>query len=81
MNLSGRTILITGAGTGMGLVAAKALADRGNRIIMVARNAERLHEEAAKLPNAQAFACDIADQPRLYRPTRRPRNARGIRYP
>lgn len=61
MNIAGNTILITGAGTGMGLIAARELAARGNRIIMVARDAERLQREADALLGAQAYACDIAD--------------------
>ncbi|MBB4001222.1 SDR family oxidoreductase [Aurantimonas endophytica] len=61
MNISGNTILITGAGTGMGLIAAKVLAARGNRVIMVARDAERLRREAEALPGTLAYACDIAD--------------------
>ena len=61
MNLTGHTVLITGAGTGMGLEAAKQLSRRGNRVIMVARDAERLRREAGDLDGAVAHACDIAD--------------------
>jgi uncharacterized oxidoreductase len=62
MQTTGNTILITGAGTGMGLEAAKQFSQRGNRIIMVARNQDRLQAEAALLENASVFACDIADR-------------------
>lgn len=61
MQTTGNTILITGAGTGMGLAAAKAFSRRGNKVIMVARNGERLHKEAAQLRDASVFACDISD--------------------
>lgn len=61
MKTTGNTILITGAGTGMGLAAAKAFSQRGNKVIMVARNEERLRREAAALNDASAFACDISD--------------------
>jgi uncharacterized oxidoreductase len=37
MRLTGKTVLVTGAGTGMGLEAAKQLTALGNRVIMVAR--------------------------------------------
>ncbi|MFC0267935.1 SDR family oxidoreductase [Kushneria aurantia] len=67
MNISGNTILITGAGTGMGLAAAKAFASLGNRVLMVARNEKRLAEEAAHLPGALHFACDIADPAQVER--------------
>lgn len=61
MRLSGHTVLITGAGTGMGLEAAKQFSRRGNRVIMVARNEERLRREAGQLDGAVGYACDIAD--------------------
>lgn len=62
MEMTGNTILITGAGTGMGLAAAKAFSQRGNKVIMVARNEQRLHKEAAQLNGASAFACDITNR-------------------
>ncbi len=60
MKTTGHTILITGAGTGIGLEAAKLFDQRGNRVIMGARNAERLADEAAKLQHATPYACDIS---------------------
>jgi uncharacterized oxidoreductase len=62
MNTTGNTILITGAGTGMGLEAAKQFSEWGNKVIMVARNGERLEAEAANLKGASTFVCDIADR-------------------
>ena len=61
MKLSGHTVLITGAGTGMGLEAAQQFSRRGNRVIMVARNEQRLRREADRLDGAVAYACDITD--------------------
>lgn len=61
MRTTGHTVLITGAGTGIGLEAARLFDQRGNHVIMVARNAERLAGEAAKLDRATPYACDIAD--------------------
>lgn len=42
MRTTGNTILITGAGTGMGLEAARRFSKLGNTVLMVARNRERL---------------------------------------
>lgn len=42
MDITGNTILITGAGTGIGLEAAKLFDQHGNRLIMVARTEDRL---------------------------------------
>jgi uncharacterized oxidoreductase len=61
MDITGNTILITGAGTGIGLEAAKLFDQHGNRLIMVARNEDRLEREAAQLKDAHPFACDISD--------------------
>ena len=61
MDTTGNTILITGAGTGIGLEAAKRFDERGNRVVMVARNGDRLEREAARLKDAHPFACDISD--------------------
>jgi uncharacterized oxidoreductase len=62
MRLTGKTVLVTGAGTGMGLEAARQLTALGNQLIMVARNKARLETEAARLPDASPFACDISDE-------------------
>jgi uncharacterized oxidoreductase len=67
MNLTGRTVLITGAGTGMGLEAARRFADQGSRVIMVARNGARLRAEAEQIAGAVAFPCDIADEEQVVR--------------
>jgi uncharacterized oxidoreductase len=67
MKISGNTILITGAGTGVGLEAAKQLSKNGNTIIMVARNSERLKKEADKLQNAYAVPCDLSNTEDLSR--------------
>lgn len=67
MNITGNTILITGAGTGIGLEVAKAFSRNGNKVIMLARNEERLKEEAAQLDNAYPFACDISDADQVER--------------
>ncbi|MGS2763699.1 SDR family oxidoreductase [Sinomicrobium sp. M5D2P9] len=61
MKLENKTILITGAGTGMGLAAAKLLSEKGNKVIMVARNEERLKAEAGKLRNANYIAADLSN--------------------
>lgn len=61
MKTTGHTVLITGAGTGIGLEAAKLFDARGNTVIMVARDGDRLIREAARLQHAHPYACDITD--------------------
>src|SRR5690606_8956377 len=42
MSLSGRTIIITGGAQGIGLAAAKLVADLGGNLVLVDMNAENL---------------------------------------
>lgn len=53
MNTSGHLVLITGAGTGMGLEAAKQFTRRSSRVLMVARNEQRLRREANRLDSCR----------------------------
>lgn len=50
MELGGRTALLTGATGGLGRAIAKAMAERGAKLILSARKAEALEALAAELP-------------------------------
>jgi NADP-dependent 3-hydroxy acid dehydrogenase YdfG len=61
--LLGRTALVTGASRGIGAAVARALASRGVRVALVARNAERLNVLAAEIGrDAFAVPCDLTDR-------------------
>lgn len=64
-DLTGRTALITGSSLGIGRALASGLAQAGARIVMNARNAERLEEAAEALRNEGAtvdtLAFDVTD--------------------
>ena len=55
------TAIITGASRGLGLALAKALAERGWRLVIDAREAGTLNEAAAELPDVTAIAGDVTD--------------------
>jgi NAD(P)-dependent dehydrogenase (short-subunit alcohol dehydrogenase family) len=63
--LDGRRALVTGAGRGIGLTAASALADAGAHVTLVARTEKEIKEAAAAIrargQQADALALDITD--------------------
>jgi 3-oxoacyl-[acyl-carrier protein] reductase len=58
--MTNRTALITGASRGIGLACAKALAAGGTRVILAARNIEKLEAAAAQVPGSSWVQIDMA---------------------
>lgn len=71
MNIEGRGALITGASRGLGRALAEALAARGARLALVARDPGPLHDTVetirARGGVAHAIAADIADKQAIHR--------------
>lgn len=62
MDLMNRTVLITGASSGIGAATARALSLRGATVLLVARREPELQELAGSLPGrAAVFPCDVGD--------------------
>src|SRR4051812_16859768 len=66
-SLAGRHVLVTGASGGLGLAAAKQLAELGATVHLLGRSAERLESARAELVGAEPSArvevapCDLSD--------------------
>lgn len=52
--------VVTGAGSGIGQVIAQRLAERGDRLVLVARDEARAQELAARHPGSLTIAADLA---------------------
>lgn len=60
LGLDGRVAIVTGASKGLGLGAARALAADGARLVLCARDAERLEAAASELPTETvSIAADV----------------------
>jgi NAD(P)-dependent dehydrogenase (short-subunit alcohol dehydrogenase family) len=66
MNFGGQHIVITGASSGIGLVTARLLAERGARVSLIARRKDKLDEAIAGIGgDAAGFAADVGEKDQL----------------
>jgi 3-oxoacyl-[acyl-carrier protein] reductase len=66
LGLSGRTALVCGASSGLGLASAEALAEEGANVVLFARRAEQLEEHAERIGGI-AVAGDVTEDTDLER--------------
>ena len=68
-DLSGRHVLLTGGGSGLGLAVAEGLAAAGARLSLVGRDESKLRGAADRIGkaggNAAPFRCDVTDRDAL----------------
>jgi uncharacterized oxidoreductase len=67
MKLSGNTILITGAASGIGLEIARLFSEQHNKVIMADRTTDQLAAEAGKLKDAVAITVDLTNDNEINR--------------
>jgi NAD(P)-dependent dehydrogenase (short-subunit alcohol dehydrogenase family) len=66
MNFGGQHIVITGASSGIGLVTARLLAERGARVSLIARRKDKLDEAIVGIGgDAAGFAADVGEKDQL----------------
>jgi len=67
MKMDGKTVLITGASSGIGLSTVRYLDDMGARVILVARNMERLENAQKELQgkNHISYSFDLSKTDRI----------------
>ena len=62
-DFSGKTVIVTGGGTGIGAVTADSFARMGAQVVIAARNAERLGERASAIGRGCiAIPTDVTDE-------------------
>ena len=58
----GKTLLVAGAGTGVGRAVAERFAAEGYSVVLTARNSERLRELASSVKNSKAVGGDLTTE-------------------
>jgi NAD(P)-dependent dehydrogenase (short-subunit alcohol dehydrogenase family) len=62
LDLSGRTLLVTGCNSGLGLETVRVLLLRGARVLATARSLDKARDAISALgPNALPLACELAE--------------------
>jgi short-subunit dehydrogenase len=69
--ISGRTVIVTGASSGIGKETAREFASRGANVVLASRNREKLEEIAREVGAAMVVPTDVTDAMSVERMVRR----------
>ncbi len=62
-DFSGRVVVVTGGGRGLGFAIARGFALAGATVAIAGRNESTVHQAAAELgPQVRGYVCDVSDQ-------------------
>jgi uncharacterized oxidoreductase len=61
MNITNKTVLVTGGGSGIGLAIAKLLSEKNNKVIITGRTAAKLQKAAEGLTNVSTIVADVTN--------------------
>jgi NAD(P)-dependent dehydrogenase (short-subunit alcohol dehydrogenase family) len=61
-DMSGKTAVVTGASSGLGVRFARVLADAGASLVLAARREAAVQQLAASLPDAVGVRCDVTSE-------------------
>ena len=61
IDLTGKTVAITGASQGIGEAIAEVFSESGASVILLARNKNKLEENVKKIKNAKYFVLDVSN--------------------
>ncbi len=62
MRTSNNTVLITGGGSGIGFSLAKTFLKKGNQVMIIGRNSEKLELAQSQYPALITYSCDISNR-------------------
>ncbi len=57
---SGKTVIVTGASSGIGAATARRFGREGANVVLVSRRADRLEDVARDIPNSTVIAADVS---------------------
>ena len=67
MDIADKVVIVTGASSGIGAATARLAAERGAKVVLAARRADRIQALAAELPDALAVTTDMRDPAQITR--------------